>query len=209
MKELQGLPRILDTLAYAYEFIMMPTPSEQALGLEELRKSILRLYPELKVPAHAFLLCMHTQISGCLSMLCIYNQHAPRHVEQGIWEVLCLRIFTLLLHSAGDAEEHFAPLPRAHRSCHRLESLVAAIAQSSEKSCLMAGNITSGTMSSYCRGNLILPVTGTGNFVVLASSALLCASNYQARDTPEDFLWYSQHQSLVSVMYVWKRFITV
>ena len=49
VKELQGLPRILDTLAYAYEFIVMPTPSEQAASLEELRKSILRLYPELKV----------------------------------------------------------------------------------------------------------------------------------------------------------------
>lgn len=50
MKELQGLTRILDTLAYAFEFIMMPTPSEQAQGLEELRRSILRCYPELKVP---------------------------------------------------------------------------------------------------------------------------------------------------------------
>ena len=50
VKELQGLPRILDTLAYAFEFIMMPTPSEQAQGLEELRRSILRSYPELKVP---------------------------------------------------------------------------------------------------------------------------------------------------------------
>ena len=49
VKELQGLPRILDTLAYAYEFIMMPTPSEQGVGLAELRMSILRLYPELKV----------------------------------------------------------------------------------------------------------------------------------------------------------------
>ncbi len=49
MKELQGLPRILDTLAYAFEFIVMPTPSEQAQGLEELRRSILRFYPELKV----------------------------------------------------------------------------------------------------------------------------------------------------------------
>ena len=27
----------------------MPTPSEQAQGLEELRRSILRFYPELKV----------------------------------------------------------------------------------------------------------------------------------------------------------------
>ena len=49
VKELQGLPRILDTLAYAYEFITMPTPSEQAGGLDELRRSIFRLYPELKV----------------------------------------------------------------------------------------------------------------------------------------------------------------
>ena len=49
VKELQGLPRILDTLAYAFEFIMMPTPSEQAQGLEELRRSTLRHYPELKV----------------------------------------------------------------------------------------------------------------------------------------------------------------
>ena len=49
VKELQGLPRILDTLAYAYEFITMPTPSEQAGGLDELRRSILRLYPEIKV----------------------------------------------------------------------------------------------------------------------------------------------------------------
>ncbi len=58
MKELQGLPRILDTLAYAFEFIMMPTPSEQAQGLEELRRSILRCYPELKV--------LYSEITTCL-----------------------------------------------------------------------------------------------------------------------------------------------
>ena len=49
MKELQGLSRALDTLVYAYEFITLPTPSEQAEGLEALRRTVLRLHPDLKV----------------------------------------------------------------------------------------------------------------------------------------------------------------
>lgn len=49
MKELQGLSRVLDTLVYAYEFITLPTPSEQAEGLEALRRTVLRLHPDLKV----------------------------------------------------------------------------------------------------------------------------------------------------------------
>jgi translocation protein SEC63 len=51
VKELQGLSRVLDTLVYAYEFIQLPTPSEQAEGLEALRRTVLRLQPDLKVPA--------------------------------------------------------------------------------------------------------------------------------------------------------------
>lgn len=49
MKESQGLARVLDTLVFAYEFIMLPTPSEQAEGLEALRRTMLRLQPDLKV----------------------------------------------------------------------------------------------------------------------------------------------------------------
>ena len=49
MKESQSLARIPDTLVYAMEFINMPTPAEQAEGLEELRKTVLRLHPDLKV----------------------------------------------------------------------------------------------------------------------------------------------------------------
>ncbi|BDA43749.1 Translocation protein SEC63 homolog [Coccomyxa sp. Obi] len=48
VKESQGLARVLDTLVFAYEFIMLPTPSEQAEGLEALRRTILRLHPDLK-----------------------------------------------------------------------------------------------------------------------------------------------------------------
>ena len=53
MKELQGLSRVLDTLVYAYEFITLPTPSEQAEGLEALRRTVLRLHPDLKVRSAA------------------------------------------------------------------------------------------------------------------------------------------------------------
>ena len=49
VKESQSLVRIPDTLVYAMEFIRMPTPADQAEGLEELRKTVLRLHPELKV----------------------------------------------------------------------------------------------------------------------------------------------------------------
>jgi hypothetical protein len=49
VKESQGLARVLDTLVFAYEFIMLPTPSEQAEGLEALRRTMLRLQPDLKV----------------------------------------------------------------------------------------------------------------------------------------------------------------
>lgn len=49
MKESQGLAKIPDTLIMAMEFINMSTPSDQAEGLEELRKTTLRLFPELKV----------------------------------------------------------------------------------------------------------------------------------------------------------------
>lgn len=49
VKESQGLARVLDTLVYAYEFIMMLTPAEQAEGLEMLRRTVLRLHPDLKV----------------------------------------------------------------------------------------------------------------------------------------------------------------
>lgn len=53
VKESQGLARVLDTLVFAYEFIMLPTPSEQAEGLEALRRTILRVHPDLKVASPA------------------------------------------------------------------------------------------------------------------------------------------------------------
>lgn len=49
VKESQGLSRIPDTLVVAMEFITMPTPNEQGRALEELRKTVLRIHPELKV----------------------------------------------------------------------------------------------------------------------------------------------------------------
>lgn len=49
VKESQGLARVLDTLVFAYEFIMLPTPSDQAEGLETLRRTMLRVHPDLKV----------------------------------------------------------------------------------------------------------------------------------------------------------------
>ncbi|KAA6421625.1 MAG: translocation SEC63 protein [Trebouxia sp. A1-2] len=48
VKESQGLSRIPDTLVVAMEFITLPTPNEQGPALEELRKTVLRLHPELK-----------------------------------------------------------------------------------------------------------------------------------------------------------------
>jgi len=49
VKESQGLARVLDTLVFAYEFIVLPTPNLQAEGYELLRRTILRLHPDLKV----------------------------------------------------------------------------------------------------------------------------------------------------------------
>jgi len=49
VKESQGLSRIPDTLVVAMEFITLPTPNDQGPALEELRKTVLRLHPELKV----------------------------------------------------------------------------------------------------------------------------------------------------------------
>lgn len=49
VKESQGLSKIPDTLVVAMEFIIMPTPNEQSVALEELRKTVLRLHPDLKV----------------------------------------------------------------------------------------------------------------------------------------------------------------
>ena len=51
MKESQSLARIPDTLVYAMEFIMLPTPGEQSAALDALRKEVLRSHPELKVGA--------------------------------------------------------------------------------------------------------------------------------------------------------------
>eukprot|EP00197_Chlamydomonas_leiostraca_P010453 CAMPEP_0202862194 /NCGR_PEP_ID=MMETSP1391-20130828/3321_1 /ASSEMBLY_ACC=CAM_ASM_000867 /TAXON_ID=1034604 /ORGANISM="Chlamydomonas leiostraca, Strain SAG 11-49" /LENGTH=714 /DNA_ID=CAMNT_0049541695 /DNA_START=168 /DNA_END=2313 /DNA_ORIENTATION=+ len=48
VKESQSLVRIPETLVCAMEFISMPTPAEQVAPLEELRKSVLRAYPDLK-----------------------------------------------------------------------------------------------------------------------------------------------------------------
>jgi hypothetical protein len=49
VKESQSLVRIPDTLVYAMEYINMPTPALQQEALEELRKTVLRLHPDLKV----------------------------------------------------------------------------------------------------------------------------------------------------------------
>lgn len=54
----------------------MPTPNEQGEGLEELRKTLLRLYPDLKVPCN--LLC-----SVCAE--CDYARASLLSV--GEWEV--------------------------------------------------------------------------------------------------------------------------
>ena len=51
VKESQSLARIPDTLVYAMEFIMLPTPGEQSAALDTLRKEVLRNHPELKVGA--------------------------------------------------------------------------------------------------------------------------------------------------------------
>ncbi|KXZ42319.1 hypothetical protein GPECTOR_162g134 [Gonium pectorale] len=48
VKEQQSLVRIPETLVCAMEFITLPTPSEQTVGLEELRKLVLRNNPDLK-----------------------------------------------------------------------------------------------------------------------------------------------------------------
>jgi len=48
VKESQALVRIPETLVCAMEFITMPTPSEQTLSLDELRKIVLRSNPDLK-----------------------------------------------------------------------------------------------------------------------------------------------------------------
>lgn len=54
VKESQSLAKIPDTLVFAMEFINLPVPNDQATGLEELRKTVLRLHPDLKVgPARA------------------------------------------------------------------------------------------------------------------------------------------------------------
>lgn len=51
VKESQSLARVPDTLVFAFEFIMLPTPNEQAGDLEVLRRTILRLHPDLKARA--------------------------------------------------------------------------------------------------------------------------------------------------------------
>ncbi len=53
VKESQSLARIPDTLVYAMEYIMLPTPPEQQGPLDALRKEILRSNPDLKVPSSA------------------------------------------------------------------------------------------------------------------------------------------------------------
>ncbi|KAK9839330.1 hypothetical protein WJX81_008661 [Elliptochloris bilobata] len=52
VKESQSLARVPDTLVFAFEFIMLPTPNEQAGDLETLRRTILRLHPDLKEKPH-------------------------------------------------------------------------------------------------------------------------------------------------------------
>mmetsp|Transcript_2646 Transcript_2646/g.4510 ORF Transcript_2646/g.4510 Transcript_2646/m.4510 type:complete len:749 (+) Transcript_2646:96-2342(+) len=48
VKESQALVRIPETLVCAMEFIIMPTPAEQTMAIDDLRKSILRVHPDLK-----------------------------------------------------------------------------------------------------------------------------------------------------------------
>ncbi len=44
----QSLVRIPETLVCAAEFIMLPTPAEHTVAIDELRKVVLRHYPDLK-----------------------------------------------------------------------------------------------------------------------------------------------------------------
>lgn len=48
VKASQALGRIPETLVCAMEFIQMPTPPEQGTAMDELRKTVLRLHPDLK-----------------------------------------------------------------------------------------------------------------------------------------------------------------
>lgn len=48
VKASQALGRIPETMVCAMEFIQMPTPPEQGTAMDELRKTVLRLHPDLK-----------------------------------------------------------------------------------------------------------------------------------------------------------------
>ncbi|KDD73970.1 hypothetical protein H632_c1688p1, partial [Helicosporidium sp. ATCC 50920] len=48
IKESQGLSRIVETLVCAVEFITLPFPASQMAAFEELRRSVLRVHPDLK-----------------------------------------------------------------------------------------------------------------------------------------------------------------
>lgn len=76
VKESQGLSRIPDTLVVAMEFITMPTPNEQGPALEELRKTVLRLHPELKVTHTHSTLCMGQWLHVIKAATLIACRHA-------------------------------------------------------------------------------------------------------------------------------------
>ena len=66
VKESQSLARVPDTLVFAFEFIMLPTPNEQAGDLEVLRRTILRLHPDLKARA----CCAAPCLDSCVGRVC-------------------------------------------------------------------------------------------------------------------------------------------
>ena len=84
MKQSQSLAKIPDTLVMAMEFIQMPTPSDQAEGLEELRKTTLRLFPELRVCCDC-LIERQTLVNG--ERLAFINKHMKLRVwaYHGSW----------------------------------------------------------------------------------------------------------------------------
>ncbi len=74
VKESQSLARVPDTLVYAFEFIMLPTPNEQAADLETLRRTILRLHPDLKACPSSQRLCSGTKVRDLPSLTAMFGQ---------------------------------------------------------------------------------------------------------------------------------------
>jgi len=80
VKESQSLARVPDTLVYAFEFIMLPTPNEQAADLETLRRTVLRLHPDLKARRRSGCLRASTRP---LDARAASSQAAPRACWRG------------------------------------------------------------------------------------------------------------------------------